>query len=237
MIRPNCRQRFTSSDFRFLSIALFQEPEHPLLWKYLMQEPGHLDELLDRPTLYRAILELNGCLAVSMPFYFYVLVRHALLRSNLDHRELTDYVAALLSDFALHPRMDMPVSGEPAKPYYFDLLQALENAAGERWFLIAVHIGNRALFESGMLLQAVEEKERRRAAPGVNFLEEIGSEFFRQAARHSYADHAGLVALFLTLGQAFHLTRLALNQLSEGVLHLSQSTSLRQRIESMIDDV
>lgn len=233
MIRPNCRQRFTASDYRFLSISLFQDPENQALWKFLVADPNHLDDLLDKAEVYRALLEMRGCVTVSMPFYFYVLVRQTLLQQKVNNRALADYVGALLSEFAVHPRMDIPLEGEPPRRYYVDLLQALNHAQGERRFLLAVHIGNRALFESGMLIHAVEEKERRRASPGIQFLEEIGTEFFRQAAHQSYADQFGMVTLFLTLGQAFHTTRLALNQISDTVVHLSDSSKVDQFIEGL----
>jgi hypothetical protein len=233
MIRPNCRQRFTPSDYRFLSASIFKDPEHEALWKFLVADPNHLDQLLDKPEVYRALLELRGCVSVSMPFYFYVLVRQTLLQQKVDDRSLSDYVAALLSDFAVHPRMDIPLEGEPPRRYYAELLQALQQAQGERRFLLAVHIGNRALFEAGMLIHAIEEKERRRAAPGVQFLEDLGTEFFRQAAHQSYADQFGMVALFLTLGQAFHTTRLALNQISDEVVHLSDTSKVDQLLEGL----
>lgn len=226
MIRPNCRQRFTPSDYRFLSAALFDSVDRDALWRYIVEDPDHLDDLLDKPDLYKALLELRGCVEVSMPFYFYVLVRHVFMRQGLDERDLADYVAALLSDFAVHPRIHQPLENEPQRPYYVDLLQALESAQGERHFVLCVHIGNRALFESGMLIHAVEERERRRASPGVRFLEDMGTEYFRQASMNPYAQRIGLVSLLLTLGAAFHSSRLALNQLSDEVIHLSDNAAV-----------
>jgi len=236
VIRPNCRQRFTGSDFQFLGHAAFPQGEPESFWRYLVGDPSHLDELLDGDKLYRAILDLGQCVDISLPFYFYVLTRHTLLRHGIDDRELADYVAALLADFALHPRMHQPVEGEPAKDYYFELLQAVNDSQGEKRFLLTVHIGNRALFETGMLHHAVEERERRRAAPGIEFLEELGSGFFKEAARQSLADHFGLVTLFLTLGQAFHLTRLALNQISDDVVCLRESPAVSQLLKSVQSD-
>jgi hypothetical protein len=226
VIRPNCRQRFTPADYHFLSASLFKNADADSLWRYIVEDPDHLDDLLDRPGLYKALLELRGCVTVSMPFYFFVMVRHVFMRQGLGNRDLADYVAALLSDFAVHPRMHQPLEGEPERPYYVDLLQALESAQGERHFILCVHIGNRALFESGMLIHAVEERERRRAAPGVRFLEDMGTEFFRQASMHPHAQRLGLVSLFLTLGTAFHTSRLALNQLSDEVVHLAENSAV-----------
>jgi hypothetical protein len=233
VIRPNCRQRFTPADYGFLSKAAFPDGEPESLWRYLVEDPSHFDILLDRPALYKSLLELQKCVAVSLPFYFYVLVRHTFLRQHLNDRDLADYVAALLSDFAVHPRMDMPLTGEAPKAYYFELLQELQNAEGERHFLLAVHIGNRALFEAGMLLHAVEERERRRAAPGIGFLEELGTEYYRVASQNACANQLGLVPLFLTLGQAFHTARLALNQISDEVVCLGENDSVSKLLRSL----
>ncbi len=233
VIRPNCRQRFTAADYHFLSQSVFPEGDSGSLWRYLVEDPDHLDELLDRAELYRSLLEHGKCVEVSLPFYFYVTVRHVLVSQHLDNRNLADYVAALLCAFAVHPRMNKPLEDEEPKAYYYEMLQALQQSHGEKRFLLSVHIGNRALFESGMLFHAVEERERRRAAPGLNFLEELGTEQFRQASRDAYADHFGLVTLFLTLGQAFHLTRLALNQLSDEVICLGESSAVTHLLRSL----
>src|SRR5690349_14593384 len=100
VIRPTCRAHFTPADYAFIgSVMPKAGAKEPLF--HLFSDAGSLDVLLDDPRLFRAVVDLRGCLSLSLPFYFYVLVRHALLREDVRDREIADYVASVLAEFAV----------------------------------------------------------------------------------------------------------------------------------------
>lgn len=222
VIRANCRYRFTPADYEFIAGVLpsGSQPDPRRLLR-LLEEGDSFDKVLDDARLLRAVLDLKGCLSVSMPFYFYILVRHALLRSDIQDRDVADYVAELLAEFAAHERWRRPQAAEPHPvEYLHEMIALLDRSEGEKRFEMQAHIGNYALFLAGLFPSHLVRRMERRGAPGVGFYEEMGSAHFRMAGAHHLARRMELEAVFTTLGEAFHLTRLALNHLSESLVFL-----------------
>jgi len=89
------------------------------------------------------------------------------------------------------------------------------------------HIGNFALFHTGIFPGHLQRRMERRAAPGFRFYEEIGSAHFRMAGNHRLARTMDMASIYLTLGQAFHVTRLALNHLSEKLVFLETNRAVK----------
>lgn len=228
VIRPNCRAQFTSSDYEFISSVLpaREEPSQSLF--RLLREPETLDGILDQPRLFRAMLELRNCLGVSLHFYFYVLVRHVLLREEIHDRDVADYVAEVLAEFAMQRRLSNPDPNDD-KPlaYMHEMLEAMDRLDEEDRFAMQTHIGNFALFHTGIFPGHLQRRMERRAAPGFRFYEEIGSAHFRMAGNHRLARTMDMASIYLTLGQAFHVTRLALNHLSEKLVFLETNRAVK----------
>src|SRR5256714_12790930 len=100
MIQPNCRAQFAAEDIEFiLSILGAKIGTAGCLIKLLADEETR-DLILDDEALFHALLERRGCLNVSSRFYFYILVRHVFRRSDLADRDVADYVAEVLAEFA-----------------------------------------------------------------------------------------------------------------------------------------
>jgi hypothetical protein len=87
VIRPNCRAQFTAADYAFVATVLPVREAGGIGLIRLVEDADHLDHLLDQPRLFRAVLDLPNCLTVSLHFYFYVLVRQALLREQIQDRD------------------------------------------------------------------------------------------------------------------------------------------------------
>lgn len=231
VIRPNCRAQFTQADFEFLGNVLpasGHEDQSQRLFR-LFQDPDTLDTLLDNPRLFRALLDLRNCLSISMHFYFYVLVRHVLLREEMKEREVADYVAEVLAEFAILSRM-RPPDPEGARPldYLFEMVVAMERMEENERFAMQSHIGNYSLFLSGLFPHRLLQRVQRRGAPGFRFYEEMGSAHFRMAGHHFLARKLDMVSIYTTLDQAFHVTRLALNHLSEKLVFLETDRAVRE---------
>jgi hypothetical protein len=59
----------------------------------------------------------------------------------------------------------------------------------------------------------------------VGFYEDVGRSNYRVAAGHQVARSCELSEVFETLAQGFHEVRLALNRLSDSLMHLDTATS------------
>lgn len=228
VIRPNCRTQFTAADHEFIGSVLPGKDGSSQRIIRLAEDQGSLDILLDDARLFRAVLELRSCLRVSLHFYFYVLVRHALLREEIGDRDVADYVAEVLAEFSQLQRLRNPNPGDGRRlDYLHEMLEALERMEAEDRFAMQTHIGNYALFMAGLFPGHLQRRVERRAAPGFRFYEELGASHFRMAGHHYVARRMDMVSIFMTLGRAFHVTRLALNHLSEKLVFLETDRAVR----------
>lgn len=236
VIRPNCRAQFTPADHAFLASVLPPRGEGSAGLIRLLEDADDMDRLLDNPRLFRAVLELPNCLSVSLHFYFYVLVRHSLLRADIGDRDVADYVAEVLAEFSQLQRLSHPrPGGEGAFEYLHEMLMALERLEHEERFALQCHIGNFALVQAGLFPGRLQRRVERRAAPGFRFYEELGSAHFRLAGGHWLARQMDLAPVYSILGEAFHVARLALNHLSEKLLFLETDRAVRDLLLE-IDD-
>ena len=226
VIRANCRAQFTAADIEFILSVLGTAQKAESLHQ-LLSEPDSLDLILDDETLFHAVLERRGCLGISSHFYFYVLVRHVLRRTGIEDRAVADYVAELLAEFSKAERARRPIASDPhPMDYLVDMLVALHHADDQARFLIRAHIGNHSLFLSGVFLDHLRFRAQVRAAPEIGYFEELGSANYREAGEHPLARRYELAPIFHVLAEAFHNTRLALNDLSDRLITLGEPEGL-----------
>jgi hypothetical protein len=229
VIRPNCRAHFTPADYEFIGSTLPDSGAKSQWLFQLLEDPDSLDIILDNPRIFRSVLDLKSCLSVSLHFYFYVLVRHVLLREDIQDREVADYVAEVLAEFASHQRWRHPDASEPRPmDYLHEMLAALDRADDDKRFIILTHIGNYSLFLSGIFPQHLLFRAERRAAPGFSFYEELGSAHFRMAGEHYLARKLAMAPVLITLGQVFRMIRMALNHLSERLVFLETHGAVQE---------
>ena len=221
MIQPNCRARFTGDDFDFVVRTLAKNPDNRVSLVELLSDVETRDQILDHAELVRAVLEGPGNLTISPQFYFYILARLVLKRSGIDDRTLTDYVAALLEKFSQMRQLRAPV--ESLETFYLsDLLLALKTASSYQTFLIRAHIGNYALFISGIFYENVESRSQR-GAPSFSFYEDMGRANFHALASHDVARRYQLSGIFEKLADHFHQCRLALNCLTDQFVNIGDN--------------
>lgn len=224
MIRMECRGRFIEADFEFILTYLAKKPGDRRGLQELLSDPESLDLVLDQEALFHALLELPDFVNVSAPFYFYVMVRQALLRAGRDDRNLADYVAALLAEFSSTQKMRCPVASGEAFDYLIDLVKAIEEADESTRFLLSLHLGNYTLFLSGIFSDFIRYRSRRRAAPGLGYYEALGSSHYRIASDHRLARRYAISTVLDTLSNDFQSTRQALNDLAERFLCWNEGT-------------
>lgn len=220
LIRANCREQLSCDDVDFIVEALGTANDRHFLSDLLTDE-GTRDLILDADKLRDAILDNPQFLHITPHLYFYVLVRQTMRRAGIDDRELADYVAEVLTDFSKTDahRKSLPDNVRDSS-YLFEMIAALQDADDQTAFQIRAHIGNRSLFMTGIFAENLRERTRRRGSPDISFYEQMGANSFRTASHHHLADEFEVSHVFGTLGERFHETRIALNDLKDRYLSL-----------------
>src|SRR5258706_10445777 len=226
MIQPNCRVQFAAEDIDFiLSVLGGKIGTAECLIKLLADEETR-DVILDDEALFHAVLERRGCLRVTSRFYFYILIRHVFLRSDIQDREVADYVAELLAEFSSAERAQCVVPGQKAPlDYFFEMLTALKTADDRTSFFIRVHIGNHSLFLSGVFPERIRFRAEARGFPDLKYYEGLGRTQFRMASDHRLAQRYEVANIFNTLADRFQTTRLALNDIADRLFSIGDGNT------------
>ena len=222
MIRANCRARFTAADFDFIVRTLACSRGDSISLVDLLSDSETRDSILDHPRLVETILSNAGHLHISSQFYFYVLARHVLQQAGIGDRKLCDYIGSLLETFSHASQLQSPDKIEnQAYKYISDMLIALTRATPAQTFLLRAHAGNYSLFISGIFHENTQRRSRR-GAPDIEFYEQIGRSNYQMLASDETARRCELTDVFAGLAKRFHDVRLALNDLSDRLLHLDE---------------
>ena len=216
VIQPNCRVQFTAADIDFIVATLGHRSGDAHCITQLLSDPESRDTILDDDVLYRALLEHRGCVTVSSHFYFYILVRNVLRRGGIDDRVVADYIAEILAEYSNIERTKCRVPGEPESlNYFFEMLLALQRADDRNNFELRAHIGNHALFITGLFPDRIRVLAEKRGFPDIRYFEGMGQSSFRVARDHRLAQRYELAGVFDTLSERFRTAREALNSLSD----------------------
>lgn len=194
------------------------------------------DALLDDPRTLNALLAGPGLSTVPAPLLFYLLVRHALLEDGLADRTTADYLAALLLEYGRRNRAWVVEEGDGVELRYLTEIVAGVDAPGRRGFLLRAHLGEFALWMSGLYPDWVEWRRGRRGAPGLSYYEELGARGYRLAAQTSDAESWGLDTLYRGCAEAFPRLRVALNRLSDRYLTPRGGDPVDRLLRQVADD-
>ena len=232
LIQPNCRVQFTAQDIDFVLSVLGKARGNGECLLQLLTDETSRDLILDDEGLYRACLELRGCLRISDHFYFYVIVRHVLRHTGIHDRAVADYVAELLCEFSRVERARCVVPGQDGGiEYLFEMVAALKTADDRNSFCIRAHIGNHALFLAGLFPERIRYRAENRGFPDLRYYEALGRSNFRVASDHRLAGRYALAPIFSTLAERFESARLALNDVSQRLFSLGDSDP---RLDSLL---
>jgi len=233
MIVPNVRAAFGRSEAAFLIWLLTkgQEQERDRL-ELRVSEEG-LDPILDDPRTFNAVMAGREFSSASSGIVFYLLVRHALLEDGVEDRRLADYLTALLLAFG-HARRAFRIEDDEHEFHHLvDILSAGEASTGDRAFLLRAHLGEFALWLSGLFPDHITARVQRRGAPGLAYYDELGSFGYRSAARYAGAEEHGLAHVYEACAATFPTLRSALNRIADR--HLFPATG--DRIERLLRQV
>jgi hypothetical protein len=219
MILADVRRQLTRRDAQLAArlIACDSSAELERLEARLSDEG--IDALLDDPRLPAALLEQRRGAIASLPLFMYVMIRHSLRRVGEEDRVMADYVTSVLLHFALRGRAERVAEGDDeVYTALVELYEDVNDPDARRSFLVRTHLGNYALWLSGLFPDRIEHRRWRRGGPDLQYYEELGRRGFQLAADHRLAEQHGLATLYATAAERFGLLRMALNGVSDSLL-------------------
>ncbi|HSJ63397.1 MAG TPA: hypothetical protein VK922_05745 [Gemmatimonadaceae bacterium] len=219
MIVANVRRSLTRDDAQLaLRLIARGSADAQEAAEAALREDG-IDGVLDDPTLLGALMEHPLGARASLPLFCYVVVRNALRRAGEADRSMADYTAAIVLHFGARGAAHRISAADDEQ---YDTLAALlrdaESADARRAFLVRAHLGNYALWLSGLFPDHIEHRRWRRGGPDLQYYEEMGRRGFLLAADHRLARDYGMAALFQGAAERFGRLRAALNAVSDAML-------------------
>ena len=228
MILADVRHRLTRQDAQLVVRLLGRTSTEDLERAETMLRDQGIDALLDDPRLLPALLEARQGAHASLALFAYVVVRHAMMRLGESDRGLADYVASVLVHFGVAGRATrIAEHDDEIYDTLAGLCEDLDDPDGRRSFLVRQHLGNYALWLSGLFPDWIEQRRWRRGGPHLEYYEEVGRRGFQLAADHRLAQQHGLTPLFSGAAERFGKLRVALNQVSDVLLFPQRSTPER----------
>jgi hypothetical protein len=236
VILPNVRSSFDRSEASFLIWLLARGDEASRRREERRLDEEGFDAILDDPRTFNALLGNREFSSAPAAVVFYMLVRHALLEDGITDRFLADYLAALLLAFGDGDRAYRPEDDGAEFRYLVDVLAAADAARGERAFLLRAHLGEMALWLSGLFPDHIAARVQRRGAPGLRYYEELGSTGYRLAAAHVFAEQHGVDALYRHCAATFPALRVALNRIADRHLFPVRGDRIERLLRQVRDE-
>ncbi len=237
MIKSQARLKLNAGDLKFIVAALCREGEREETIYKLFADAEMRDAMLDHPRLFEYLLQYRQTTSISLFLYFYILVRQALKEFNMDEREVADYIANLLAEFGKSGRAHR-VDEHATKEYHYlvDLMKDLLAANSEQTFYLRSHLGNYALFLTGIFPARIYHRAKYHPpSPDFSYYEMMGSTNYKQASQHAEAERFRVSEILEFLGRHFKQVRLALNYMTESLMHLDRHPNTLDRVLRRVD--
>ena len=219
MILANARSMLGRDDAQLVLRLLAHGSAHDYdAAEATLRERG-LDVLLDDARLLEALLATPHGAHASFPLLAYVVVRHALRDVDEGDRAVADYVASVLVHFGFGDRASrVALSDDETYDTLAGLIDDVDDPDARRSFLVRAHLGNYALWLSGLFPDWIEHRRQRRGGPDLEYYEAMGTRGYRLAADHRLAGEHGLAPLFHHAASRFARLRAALNVVSDRLM-------------------
>ena len=228
MILANTRLQMTRDDAQLATRLIARVSGDPVDTIERRIADEGLDAVLDDPRLARALINFPAGAHASLPLFAYALIRHALRDVGEDDRGIADYVTSIVVHFGLSGRANrIGMADDETYSTLVDLVVDVNDPDANRSFLVRTHLGNYALWLSGMFPDHIEQRRWRRGGPDLDSFEELGRQGFRLAADHQLSEFYGLTSLYATAAERFGLLRTALNSVSDSLLFPNLNTPER----------
>ena len=219
MIAATLRNSLARRDAQFAIHLIAHESTGELeLLESRLRDQG-IDSILDDPRLLQALMESPRGAHASLALFTYVVLRHTLLTLGEQDRTIADYLASLVLQFGIGGRA-LRVADVDDEVYttLAQLLAEVNVSDDRRAFLVRAHLGNYALWLSGLFPDHIEYRRWRRGGPDMSYYETLGRRGFQLAAGHGLAPEYGVNLLYAAAADRFELLRHALNEVSDRLL-------------------
>lgn len=227
MILADTRHHLTRDDAQLAARVLADSGQELAELEARLADEG-IDVLLDDPRLPAALLRHPRATGASFTLFAYVMIRHALRRAGEGDRGLADYVTSIVVHFGFRDRARRLAPGDDEiYDAIYKLCEDLNDPDARRRFLVQTHLGNYALWLSGLFPDYIEQRRWRRGGPDLDYYEEMGKKGFQLAADHRIAEEHGLTTLYANAADRFSLIRAALNGVSDALFFPSVHTAER----------
>lgn len=237
MILPNVRASFGRAEAGYVIWLLSRGSEATReRAEQRLREEG-FDSILDDPRTLNALLANDGSFSTApQTLVFYVLVRHALLEHGITDRTMADYISALLINYGKESRAYRIDENDKTEfSYLVDLVTAAESATGHHAFLLHAHLGDFALWLSGLFPDFITARVQRKGAPPIKYYESLGANGYRVAADHNAAQRSGMNYVYRSCADAFPDLRVALNSISDRHFFPTRASSIERLLRQVTD--
>jgi hypothetical protein len=236
MILADTRHRLTRDDAQLAARLLATESgEDPRALEARIADEG-IDTILDDPRLAHALLRQPRGAHASLTLFTYVMVRQALRRAGEEDRGVADYVSAIVLSFGIRDRAHrIAMTDDERYDAIVELCEDLDDPDARRSFLVRTHLGNYALWLSGIFPDYIEQRRWRRGGPDLEYYEQMGRRGFELAADHRLAEAHGLSSLYSSVAEHFGKLRVALNSVSD-TLFFPAVSSPERLMRQVADD-
>ena len=223
-------QHFQSKDLLFLFEHFPVAGVDPVeAVRRVHEQPAMLESILESRYVHEALMDGRAdWLDVSPQLFFDVMLRRAMpgKRDALE-RKVIHYLANLLGLFSSTDRVYRLQHDDAARyEYMADLVREGLESGPERQFLVNAHIGNYALYLSGICAPYVEyRRDYKRRPVSLEFYKRMGRSHYASAAGSQHAHEFGLREIFRRLAERFEYFRLGMRQLAEDVFPTRRAAS------------
>jgi len=189
VILADTRHRLTRDDAQLAARLVARESGQDLTTIEGRLSDEGIDAILDDPALPGALLRHPQGAHASFALFAYVMVRHALRQAGESDRGLADYVSAILLHFGLRDRAHrISESDDQVYDALWQLCDDVNDPDGRRSFFVRTHLGNYALWLSGLFPDYIAARRLRKAGPDVSYYDALGSRGFGLASDHALAE-------------------------------------------------
>ena len=166
MILADTRHRLTRDDAQLAARLLAADSGDDVAALESRLADEGIDVILDDPRLPGVLLRDPRGAHASFTLFAYVMIRHALNQAGERDRGLADYVSAIVLHFGIRDRA-FRVSNSDDEVYdaLAGLGEDLDDPDPRRSFLVRTHLGNYALWISGLFPDYIEQRRWRRGGP------------------------------------------------------------------------
>lgn len=236
MILPDVRASFGRDDAARLVHLLTREGEDRDRLEREVAERG-IDALLDHPMAARALLREPGVSPLPLALFSYVALRRSLLDGGVESRLLADYVTSIFLHFAREARAHRVAEYDDREyRYLVDLVEAIADAEGRHGFLLRAHLGNFALWLSGLYPDWIHHRMRRKGGPDLGYYETMGRTGFSLAADDPFARRQRLDGCYRDAARTFSALRRAMNRFSDRFLAPRPASPVDRLLRQVVDD-